>query len=44
MDCPAQSIDRYFAQHIVGLLRIPWIIRSRCSCFAQGMDQADRPS
>ena len=30
MDCPAQSIDRYFAQQSMDLLRIrdPWIVRS----------------
>ena len=27
MDCPAQSINRYFAQQSMDLLRIPWIVR-----------------
>ena len=28
MDCPVQSIDRYFAQQSMDWLRIPWIVRS----------------
>ena len=28
MDCPAQSINRYFAQQSMDLLCTPWIVRS----------------
>ena len=28
MDCPVQSIDRYFTQQSMDLLRIPWTVQS----------------